>query len=45
MLIGIDASRSEVKDKTGTENYSNELIKAMLELPEARKHTFRLYKR
>ncbi|MEK7513459.1 MAG: glycosyltransferase family 1 protein [Patescibacteria group bacterium] len=45
MLIGIDASRSEVKDKTGTENYSNELIKAMLELPEAGKHTFRLYKK
>ena len=45
MLIGIDASRAFVKDKTGTENYSYELIKAILELPEARKHTFRLYVR
>lgn len=45
MLIGIDASRSEVKDKTGTENYSSELIKAMLALPEAKKHKFRLYNR
>ena len=45
MLIGIDASRAFVKDKTGTENYSYELIKAILELSEAKKHTFRLYVR
>ena len=45
MLIGIDASRAFVKDKTGTENYSYELIREILKLPEARKHTFRLYVR
>ncbi|MFH1280211.1 MAG: glycosyltransferase family 1 protein [Candidatus Beckwithbacteria bacterium] len=45
MLIGIDASRAFVKDRTGTENYSHELIKAMLKLPESKKHRFRLYVR
>lgn len=43
MLIGIDASRAETKANTGTENYSKEIIQALLELPEAKKHTFRLY--
>ena len=43
MLIGIDASRAFVKDKTGTENYSIELIKAMLKLKASYKHDFRLY--
>jgi glycosyltransferase involved in cell wall biosynthesis len=43
MLIGIDASRSEIQDKTGTENYSKEIIQAILKLPEAKKHQFRLY--
>ena len=45
MLIGIDASRAFVKDKTGTENYSYELIREILKLPESRKHRFRLYVR
>ena len=45
MLIGIDISRAFIKDRTGTENYSYELIKAMLKLPEAGKHKFRLYVR
>ncbi|MEA3355070.1 MAG: hypothetical protein U9Q63_01125, partial [Patescibacteria group bacterium] len=45
MLIGIDASRAFLKDKTGTENYSYELIKTILDLPEAKKHEFRLYVR
>lgn len=45
MLIGIDASRAFVKDRTGTENYSYEMIRAMLKLPEARKHDWRLYVR
>jgi len=43
MLIGIDASRAFVKDKTGTENYSLELIKALLKLGEGQKYQFRLY--
>ncbi|MEA3355158.1 MAG: glycosyltransferase family 1 protein, partial [Patescibacteria group bacterium] len=34
-----------LKDKTGTENYSHELIKTILDLPEAKKHEFRLYVR
>jgi glycosyltransferase involved in cell wall biosynthesis len=44
-IIGIDASRAFVEDKTGTETYSLELIKAMLALPEAKKYRFRLYTR
>jgi len=43
MLIGIDASRAFVKDKTGTENYSYELLREMLQLPEAKKYQWRLY--
>lgn len=43
MIIGIDASRVLIKDKTGTENYSAELIDALLKLPEAKKHQWRLY--
>ena len=43
MLIGIDASRAYVSDKTGTENYSYHLINAMLRLPEAKSHTFVLF--
>jgi len=43
MLIGIDASRAFVKEKTGTENYSIELIRALLDLKESQKHKFRLY--
>ena len=45
MLIGIDASRVETGQNTGTENYSKEIIKAILELPEAKKHEWRLYVR
>ncbi|MDP4030850.1 MAG: glycosyltransferase family 1 protein [Candidatus Beckwithbacteria bacterium] len=45
MIIGIDASRALIKDKTGTENYSAELIEALLQLPEAGRHQFRLYTR
>ncbi|MCX6817083.1 MAG: glycosyltransferase family 1 protein [Candidatus Beckwithbacteria bacterium] len=45
MLIGIDASRAFGKDKTGTENYSKEIIEAILKLPEAKKHEFILYVR
>jgi len=45
MLIGIDGSRALVKDKAGVENYSYELIKAMLEMEEIKKHKLRLYVR
>lgn len=45
MIIGVDASRAEIEDKTGTENYSSELIRALLELPEADQFTWRLYNR
>ncbi|MFH0943096.1 MAG: glycosyltransferase family 1 protein [Candidatus Beckwithbacteria bacterium] len=43
MLIGIDASKVAEKERTGTENYSKELIEALLNLAEAKKHEFRLY--
>jgi glycosyltransferase involved in cell wall biosynthesis len=43
MIIGVDASRVGIKEKTGTENYSSELIQAILALPEAKKHEWRLY--
>jgi glycosyltransferase involved in cell wall biosynthesis len=45
MIIGVDASRAQVEEKTGTETYSSELIQALLALPEAKKHTWRLYNR
>jgi len=41
MLIGIDASRSVVSERTGTENYSLYLIRALVDLGQA--HRFRLY--
>lgn len=41
MLIGIDASRAAVPQRTGTENYSLYLIRALL--GEGREHRFRLY--
>jgi glycosyltransferase involved in cell wall biosynthesis len=41
MLIGIDASRTTVARRTGTENYSLHLIRELLAL--AREHRFRLY--
>jgi glycosyltransferase involved in cell wall biosynthesis len=41
MLIGIDASRAVVAQRTGTENYSLYLIRALLEVGSS--HRFRLY--
>jgi glycosyltransferase involved in cell wall biosynthesis len=41
MLIGIDASRAVAGERTGTENYSLYLIRAMLADP--RQHRYRLY--
>lgn len=43
LIIGIDASRAYQDNRAGTENYSRELIEAMLALPEAHKHKWRLY--
>lgn len=41
MLIGIDASRAVAAQRTGTENYSLYLIRALLQ--EGHMHRFRLY--
>ncbi|NLG49153.1 MAG: glycosyltransferase family 4 protein [Chloroflexi bacterium] len=41
MLIGVDASRAVVPQRTGTENYSLYLIRALLQ--EGAVHRFRLY--
>ena len=41
MLIGIDASRATLTERTGTEAYSLHLIRALLKQPTA--HRFRLY--
>lgn len=41
MLIGIDASRSTAARRTGTENYSLNLIRHLVDLSES--HRFRLY--
>jgi glycosyltransferase involved in cell wall biosynthesis len=43
MIIGIDASRAFVDDRTGTENYSYHVITQILQLPEAKKHVFVLF--
>jgi glycosyltransferase involved in cell wall biosynthesis len=43
MLIGIDASRAFIAERTGTENYSYELITQMLRLTASKKHTFVLF--
>lgn len=43
MIIGIDASRAFVSDRTGTENYSYHLVTHMLRLPESRAHIFVLF--
>lgn len=43
MRIGIDASRAFGEQKTGTENYSFQMIKHLLALPESRKHNWVLY--
>ena len=41
MLIGIDASRAARAQRTGTENYSLHLIRALI--AAGYRHTFRLY--
>jgi glycosyltransferase involved in cell wall biosynthesis len=38
MLIGIDASRAFVKDRTGTENYSYQLIRAIAKIDRKNKY-------
>ncbi len=43
MIIGIDCSRAFTSEKTGTENYSYYLVKHLLGLPAAGKHTFVLF--
>lgn len=43
MIIGIDASRANVGEKTGTELYSFEVIRRMV--PQFNGHTVRLYSR
>ena len=43
MLIGIDASRALRAQPTGTERYSLEIIRHLLQLPAAAEHTWRLY--
>lgn len=43
MVIGIDSSRAFVSDKTGTENYSYNLINEIVRLPESKQHTFVLF--
>jgi glycosyltransferase involved in cell wall biosynthesis len=43
MRIGIDASRAFVADRTGTEEYSYQIIRHILELPEAKEHEWILY--
>jgi len=40
-VFGIDASRSTAKQRTGTETYSLQLIRALLQLPA--RHCWRLY--
>ena len=40
MIIGVDASRSNVSQKTGTEYYSQEIIKGLVKFND---NTFRLY--
>ncbi len=43
MLIGIDASRALRQTVTGTERYSREIIRHLLQLPQAGSHIWRLY--
>jgi glycosyltransferase involved in cell wall biosynthesis len=45
MRIGIDASRAFERQRTGTENYSYQIIKTLLALPEADKHDWVIYVR
>jgi hypothetical protein len=41
MLIGIDASRATVQQRTGTEGYSYHILRGLIE--QGAEHTFRLY--
>lgn len=43
MLIGIDASRAFRTQRTGTERYSVEIIRHLLQLPQMSLHQWRLY--
>lgn len=43
MIIGIDASRAFVEEKTGTENYAYQIIKHLIKLDK--KNTYKLYVR
>lgn len=43
MRIGIDASRAFEVERTGTETYSYQMIRHILQLPEAGKHEWYLY--
>jgi glycosyltransferase involved in cell wall biosynthesis len=43
VIIGVDASRALNAQLTGTERYSLEIIRHLLALPEARRHSWRLY--
>jgi glycosyltransferase involved in cell wall biosynthesis len=43
MRIGIDASRAFVNERTGTENYSYQMIKNILQFPESLGHQWILY--
>src|SRR6476469_1068295 len=42
-IIGIDASRAVIGQRTGTEHYSASLLRALAELPEARERAVVLY--
>ncbi len=42
-IIGIDASRAIITQRTGTEHYSASLIEALTRLPEAKQFRFKLY--
>ena len=43
MIIGVDASRALRARQTGTERYAHALITHLLALPDAPRHTWRLY--
>ena len=43
MLIGVDVSRALRARRTGTERYALEIVRHMLQLPDAHEHAWRLY--
>ncbi|MFN8464814.1 MAG: glycosyltransferase family 1 protein [Caldilineaceae bacterium] len=43
MLIGVDVSRALRAHRTGTERYALEIVRHLLQLPEASEHAWRLY--